>query len=202
MKNKIVIILFFILSASNAQDSGDIEFGLFGGLNLTNVSTIEDQQAAKTLVAFNGGFYGEYFFSESWGIKTRAYYNQNGWDDGIFIFNGTAFITNYSLHYLTGSVAPNWHFGGKRKSFYLSLGPYLGFLVGANAEGTQIKEFFNKTDIGLVSSFGYQVPLSRKGKSKFFVELVGQAGFTDIFEENEGDAVRNRRTSLNIGITF
>lgn len=198
----VTLVLFTIHTFSYSQDSGDIELGFFGGLNLTNVSTIEDQQAAKSHLGLNGGLYGDYFFSESWSLRARAYYNQNGWDDGVYITGGNLYIVNYSLHYATLSLAPNWHFGGKKKNFYLNLGPYAGFLLGAVAGNTQVKEAFSKTDIGLESSLGVQFPLSRKGTSKLFVELVGQAGFTDIFEENEGDAVRNRRNSLNVGITF
>ncbi|HPF10583.1 MAG TPA: porin family protein [Flavobacteriaceae bacterium] len=197
------LVLLITFSFSHAQDGGDVEFGFSGGLNLTNVSTISDQTAAKSHLGFNGGFYADYFFSERWSLRGRAYYNQNGWDDGFYVDKGgTLYVVNYSLHYVTISATPNWHFGGKRKNFYLNLGPYLGVLVGANAGSTQVKDNFNATDIGLESSLGVQFPLTQKGSSKLFVELAGQAGFTDIFKDNEGDAVRNRKNSLNIGITF
>lgn len=47
---------------------------------------------------------------------------------------------------------------------------------------------------------GYKFELN--DKTKLFIEYDGQSGFTDIFKINNGDAVRNGRSSLNLGVLF
>jgi len=196
------VVLFFN-SICWSQDQGEFDFGIFGGISLSNVSTAEDQQAATTRLGFNAGVYGDYYFSESWSGKIAVSYNQNGWDDGLFIGqSGLRRIETFSLHYVTIAVSPNWHFGGKNKNWYLNLGPYVSVLAGANAGTTQIRDAFNSTDIGLTGGLGYKFSLARKSNTFLFVEFAGQSGLTDIFKENSGDAVRNGRSSLNVGVIF
>jgi hypothetical protein len=95
----------------------------------------------------------------------------------------------------------NWHFGRER-NWYLNVGPYAGFLLSAKAkEGDiDVKEAFAGTDFGLAFGIGVKFPVG--DSSNLFIEYAGQSGFTDVFEENLGDAVRNGRSSLNLGITF
>ena len=204
MKTQLLSISLFMLTIVmvNAQDSGDFELGATLGVNLANVSTIDGQNNASSRVAFNIGATGEYYFSDRWGLKAKLIYDSKGWSDGFITDeNFNTVTTDFTLNYLTVPVMANWHFGSNR-NWYLNFGPYIGFLLNAedSALGTDVKEAFKSTDFGLALGIGYKFDLG--DNAKLFIEYDAQSGVTDIFENNEGDAVRNGRSSLNVGVLF
>jgi len=198
----ITLLTFFSYLHLNAQNTGDIEVGFQTGLNLANVST-SDGEGTSSRVSYNFGASGEYYFSDTWGIKTKLIYDNKGWKDG-FIFledDFNDFTTDFELTYLTIPVMANWHFGS-RKNWYLNVGPYIGFLLNAEDSefGLDISEAFNNTDVGLAVGIGYKFMVS--DKIKLFAEFDGQSGFIGVFDEVEGENVRNGRASFNVGILF
>ncbi|RKE94729.1 porin family protein [Ichthyenterobacterium magnum] len=205
MKKLLLLSAFavFGLSNVNAQDSGDIELGIGLGLNLSNVSDIQGNNNAKSKIGFNLSGSGEYYFSDRWGIKAKLIYDQKGWADG-FIYNvdtDVNVITDFKLNYLSVPVMANWHFGSNR-NWYLNFGPYIGFVINAEDSelGLDVKEGFKSTDFGLAFGIGYKFEIN--DNIKLFVEYDGQSGFSDIFEENAGDSIRNGRSSFNVGALF
>ena len=205
MKKQLLIITVTIFGMFNinAQESGDIELGGNLGLNLSNVSTVNGQNNANSRVAFNAGVSGEYYFSDRWGIKMKLTYDGKGWADGFITdeIQNTTTTTDFKLNYLTIPVMANWHFGSNR-NWYLNFGPYVGLLINAEDSelGIDLKEGFKSTDFGLALGIGYKFNLN--DTTKLYIEYDGQSGFTDIFEINPGDSVRNGRSSFNVGVLF
>jgi hypothetical protein len=204
MNKQLLSITLFMLVLFNSfgQDSGDFELGGNIGLNIGNVSTIDNQSNASSRIAFNIGISGEYYFSDRWGLKTKLIYDSKGWSDGFITDeNLDIFSTDFILSYVTLPIMANWHFGSTR-NWYLNFGPYIGFLTSAKDSelDLDLKDGFASTDFGLALGIGYKFEIS--DKAKLFFEFDGQSGFTDIFEMNDGDAIRNIRSSLNLGILF
>jgi opacity protein-like surface antigen len=204
MKKRLFItaLSIFGILTSNAQDSGEFELGIGLGLNLANVSTIDGQNNTSSLTSFNAGVSGEYYFSDRWGFKAKLIYDSKGWSDGFIIDeNFNTITTDFKLNYVTLPVMANWHFGSNR-NWYLNFGPYVGFLVNAEDSelGLDLKDGFKSTDFGFAFGIGYKFEID--DNIKLFIEYDGQSGFSDIFEENAGDAIRNGRSSLNIGVLF
>ncbi|WP_452224709.1 porin family protein [Lacinutrix chionoecetis] len=193
------------LTVTHAQlDKGDFELGLGAGVNLSNVVVGGDtENSTDSRTSFNIGASGEYYFSDRWGIKAKFIYDQKGWGNG-FVFNeetSETTVTDFELGYLTIPVMANWHFGSTRK-WYLNFGPYVGILLNAEDSvlGLDLKEGFNTTDFGLAFGIGYKFEIA--DNTKLFIEYDGQSGLSDIFENNEGDSVRNGRSSINVGVLF
>lgn len=204
MKKRLFItaLSIFGILTSNAQDSGEFELGIGLGLNLANVSTIDGQNNTSSLTSFNAGVSGEYYFSDRWGFKAKLIYDSKGWSDGFITDeNFNTITTDFKLNYVTLPVMANWHFGSNR-NWYLNFGPYVGFLVNAEDSelGLDLKDGFKSTDFGFAFGIGYKFEID--DNIKLFIEYDGQSGFSDIFEENAGDAIRNGRSSLNIGVLF
>jgi opacity protein-like surface antigen len=204
MKKRLFItaLSIFGILTSNAQDSGEFELGIGLGLNLANVSTIDGQNNTSSLTSFNAGVSGEYYFSDRWGLKAKLIYDSKGWSDGFITDeNFNTITTDFKLNYVTLPVMANWHFGSNR-NWYLNFGPYVGFLVNAEDSelGLDLKDGFKSTDFGFAFGIGYKFEID--DNIKLFIEYDGQSGFSDIFEENAGDAIRNGRSSLNIGALF
>lgn len=195
------VSIFGILNGYS-QDKGDIELGGGVGVSLSNVFTADGQGMASSLTSISASASGEYYFSDRWGIKTKLIYDNKGWSDG-FLADEIEFlvITDFELSYLTIPIMANWHFGSNR-NWYLNFGPYAGLLLNAEASelGLDVKDSFKSTDFGLALGIGYKFEIS--DRMKLYIEYDGQSGFTDVFENNPGDAVRNSRSSLNLGILF
>lgn len=212
MKNILLLIALIGLTlTATAQDKGDIEIGGNLGLSISNISEIDNENATDSKISFNVAASGEYYFSESWGIKAKLIYDQKGWGNGfeqiptfdadgnvIDIETGT---TDFALNYLTIPLLANWHFG-RKDNWYINFGPYVGFLLSAKSteNGTDIKESLNSIDFGLALGIGLKIPLN--DTTKIFFEYDIQSGFADIVNENQGDTIRNGRSSLNAGILF
>lgn len=195
------IVVFFVAYISNAQDKGDLELGINLGLNLANISTVDNQITASSRVAFNVGASGEYYFSDRWGIKTKLTYDSKGWADGFITDDFNNIKTDFKLDYLTIPIMANWHFG-RNRNWYLHFGPYVGILMNAKDSelGINVKDGFKTSDIGLDLGIGVKFELN--DTTRLFIEFDGQSGFTDVFEENFGQTIRNGRSSLNFGVLF
>ncbi len=203
-KSLLFLVLFLLsLNLAQAQRSGDVEMGFHAGLNLANVSTSDGQSNTKSRISFNVAATGEYYFSESWGIKAKLIYDNKGWADGfIEDENFNTYSADFRLNYITLPVMASWHFGS-RKNWYLHFGPYAGFLISASDSelNRDLKEAFESTDFGVALGIGYKFEVNRS--TTLFVEYDAQSGVTDIFEVNEvGQTVRNGRSSLNFGVLF
>ncbi|MES2454204.1 MAG: porin family protein [Bacteroidota bacterium] len=201
---KLFIILLSIGSSLTAfsQQKGKVEFGITAGLNAATAQSGTNTNS-KSRIGFNAGAYGDVFFSDSWSVKVKLSYDQKGWNEGFIknLDNGVSFQTDYRLDYLTIPVMANWHFG-KTKNWYLNFGPYAGILLSAKETAFEIdlKDFMQSTDIGLALGIGVKIPIANR--LKILLELDGQSGFTDVFKDNTGDAIRNTRSSLNTGLVF
>jgi opacity protein-like surface antigen len=202
---KIFTILLVVLGISTtamAQTAGKTEFGVNVGLNGATVVTDQYTNSGYR-TGFNFGVSAEHYFSDRWGIKARVAYDQKGWNDG-FINDGSghgSFTTDYKVNYITIPVMANWHFG-RTRNWYLNFGPYVGILLNATETtgGTDLKNAFNSTDVGLDVGIGVKFPVS--DKAKFFIELNGQGGATDLIKNNTGSAIRNSVSNINIGFNF
>lgn len=198
----IVAIVCLCNYEANAQEKGNIEFGIGGGLNLATITEGNNTyNNGGTRTAFNAGAFGDFFFSDRWSLKVKATYDSKGWQNG-FIENNN---TNYSVqgamvaNYITVPVMANWHFG-KTRNWYLNFGPYVGFLMDANVEGYNAKPLFKTVDAGLALGIGVKIPLSER--CKLYFEYDGQGGITNIAKESDGYSFKNSRSSLNVGLVF
>lgn len=202
MKKLLVIIAVAMLGSfgAKAQEKGNIELGAALGVNLTNVST--GSVSGDTKVALYGGVSGEYYFSDRWGIKAKLVYDAKGWANGYLMTNFTSIATtDYKLNYVTIPVMANWHFG-RNRNWYLNFGLYAGFLLSAKDSefDMDLKDDFKGTDFGLAAGIGYKFFIT--DRTKIYIEYGEQVGFVDIAEENDGDALRNSRSAISVGVLF
>ncbi len=206
MKKELLAIAFTIfgLLSVNAQDRGDFELGLAAGISFANISSSEEQIDTSSRTAFNIAASGEYYFSESWGLKAKLIYDSKGWGDQQItneITNETI-TTDFKLNYITIPLLVNFHYGYNR-SWYSGFGPYVGLLASAEDSelGVDLKEGFSSNDFGIALNIGYKLQVDEK--IWLFAEVDAQVGLSDIFQEDLGDQnITNVRGSLNVGALF
>jgi hypothetical protein len=195
-----LFIVFGFYSISQAQRRGDNEFSITAGGNLSYIESSYDQ--SDITGGFNAGIAIDHYFSRAWSLKVGVSYQQKGYGDGSYTDNNgneTDGIT-YSLNYVTVPILAEAHFG-RQNEWYINFGPYIGFLTSAtgNYGFGDVKDSFNSTDGGLSVAIGIKIPVAQR--TKFFVEVGGQAGFANIFAGG-GDYTTNATNSLNIGLDF
>lgn len=204
---KIIITVFIALGfygAASAQvkEKGDTEYGITVGLNTAYVTDGNSGENTDATTGFNAGVSGDFYFSNRWSLKVKVLYDQKGWGNG-FITNdndGTEIDgVDYKLNYISIPVLANWHFG-RQRNWYLDFGPYVGILTSATADGQDFKDAFNSTDVGFRIDLGVKFPVSPT--AKFFIEIGGQGGATNIFKDSGGSSIQNETSSLNVGVNF
>lgn len=197
----IAMMTFASITTVNAQKESGFELGGNVGVSTSVIATSDSQITSDNLTSFNLGLSGEYYFSSRWGLKAKLILDNKGWGNGFVQVGNNFTTTDIKLTYLTLPVMANWHFGSTRK-WYLHFGLYAGFLLNAEAKanGMDVSDAIESVDIGLAAGIGYKFPITEK--ANMFIEYDGQGGFTDVFANNTGDAVRNSRSSFNIGVLF
>jgi len=200
MKNKYLLIFTFALCSSGlfSQEEeqswptkGDSEIGVILGFNFAQFDGDDvesDDIEYNTGVIFGVSY--DHYFSDKWSLKARLNYDQKGAKD--------ASLGNLNLNYITVPINANWHFG-KRKRWFLNFGPYVGFLVSANALGLDVKDSVKSTDFGFNTGIGIKIPMGNN--LHFFIESSGQSGFGTV-DDMTGDDVKNSRGSFSIGVFF
>jgi hypothetical protein len=129
----------FAFSFANAQDT---KYGVKGGLNMSNVSNVE---GSSSLLAFHLGGFAEFKVSDKFAVQPELLYSAQGakFTDG-----------NLNLNYINIPVMAKYYVAD---AFSIEVGPQIGFLMSAKADGIDVKELFNTTDFGLNLGAGYNL---------------------------------------------
>jgi len=222
MKKKIFSIIIVVslgLFTVNAQNTGEIQYGIGGGINFSNITINEDDVKTESLSSFNAHLSAEYYFDDRLGVKSKIIYDNKGWAQDVVDPNSIleTLKSNYSLKYITIPLMVNYHFGSiqsRAKSFatrpwYLSFGPYIGFLTKAeeSLSGNDFKESLKSIDYGAAFNFGLRFEIT--DFTKLYIEYDGQYGLADIAADskttaqNSSTTIKNGlRSSVNLGLLF
>ena len=196
-------LLFSLLFSqiSKAQEKGDLEYGFAIGPSLTAISDINNIQT-DPILTYHARVSGEYYFTDIWGIRAEVYYDNKGYGNGfLFDNNNNSTETDFNLSYVSIPLLAAVHFGNNN-NWYANFGPYVSFLIDAEATetGTDVTEAFNENDLGIFVALGYKFKVS--DKLKLSLEFNGDRGFINAFNENSDTSVFNRKSALSIGLLF
>lgn len=199
---KISYLFFFLSTICFAQEAGNFEIGLTGGGNISEIQIVTSSNGGSIVEpGFNTGISIEYFLTGSWGVKAKAVYFQKGYSNG-YIFYGDnpndRIETAVRLNYLTVPLMGTFHF----RKWYANLGPYVGFLLNAEAKRTNqnVEAAFSSTDAGIAIAVGRWFPLNET--VMFTAEIGGQYGFLDAFKDDQDQWVGNNSYFINVGLLF
>src|SRR5687768_6232748 len=139
MKNLVLLLVFAsALTVSQAQ----VKFGGKAGLNLSNFSG-DDADDAKSKIGFNIGGFAEIPVASTFAVKPELVFSTQGAksDDNTF----GDFKLN--LSYLNIPILGKYN---TASGFFAETGPQIGFLLAAKAkaddESEDVKDFYKSTD--------------------------------------------------------
>ena len=194
-------------------NSGKVEFGLDGGLNLSTQSGLNER---KNLSSFNLGFYFDIKLKESqkWMLHTGVIVKSNMGVSGLpvypvaeadldSVFTGGSI--ERKLSYFNVPVLMKYKLSNQ---FYVEAGPQLGLLYKAYDEFTntvlgdevtyrnEIRDYFHRLDAGLMAGIGYRL---MKGNG-MNVGIRYYYGLVDVLIDDTGDPLANRSFYFTVGI--
>lgn len=195
-----VMVLFSI--STYGQSAGDITLAPQIGLNVSSFNYDNSAVDYETKSSFTGGLIGEYYFNDTWSLRTGLVYDALGAENQGLESGGGGVNSNNYLHV---PINANWHFGSD-KNWYLNFGPALGFLLDATFEPEEGPEqdaddVFKSVDFGLSIGIGYKFEVSEN--IMLFADLQAYNGFIDLVDIDETDVtLYNFRTAFNVGAIF
>ena len=148
-KTTILLSLIFITLSAKSQE---LSYGvLLGGAYSSNASS--GQPTFRTNDGFSPQFgaYGEYNFTEKWGIKTEVIFNNKN----ISAPEGT---DEFKFSMITISPNLKLDFGNEyRSGAYIIFGPMLSFITKASQNGVDSSNDFESTLIGAQAGVGCRI---------------------------------------------
>ena len=220
----IAMSFLFCTTASNAQvlislifgdelNTGNIEFGLDGGLNWTNINGIDQ---ADYLMGWNLGFYFDIKLSDLWMLNTGVVVkgNMGAEDIAVYSLNDPELDNLFSnggsvtrkLNYFSVPIMIKYKF---ENNIYVKAGVQLGlmyngydtFIKSVNEEDdlqheVNIKDQYHPLDAGLAFGLGYRL----MGGNGMNIGLQYYYGLIDVRIDDSSASELNQAIYLNVGI--
>lgn len=220
----IAITFFYCSTVSNAQvlislifgdalNTGNIEFGLDGGLNWTNINGIDN---TDNLMGWNLGFYFDIKLSDPWMLNTGVVVKGNMGAENIPVYslNDPELDNLFSdggrvtrkLNYFSVPVMIKYKF---ENNIYVKAGVQLGlmyngydtFIKSVNEEDdlqheVNIKDQYHPLDAGLAAGLGYRL----MGGDGMNIGLNYYYGLIDVRIDDSTPSELNQAVYLNVGI--
>ena len=221
MKKNALLIAFLCISlAGFSQMRPKVKYGLFGGIDISNIHITVPGQGSGTSESRIGPHFGvlaEIPVAKYFAIQPEIAYASLGWKESQTVYADSLAISNpkYNLNYLSIPVLfkfkiPATIRNGNGLAVYV--GPQYGYLISANFRGDNTSGSASTKD-GFKSS-----DFSGIGGAKYFVaQGVGisvryQLGFGNIFGNEASEAlkemfgsnvsVRNNALTITVGYRF
>lgn len=198
-------------TSSNMSSTNPVRFGIKGGMNVSSLSNDAGLEDSKSKIGFNGGVFANIPLASSFSIQPEVLYNNLGskvtlTDVNIGSNNYTAEYARH-LDYISVPLMFQYNFV---PNFYLEAGPEFSFLVDArdkykstkNGSTTGAESYSLNKDNFNTFNFGIGI-----GAGYYFTDNIGLtaryvAGATDIYKNNNGDAVRNNNFQVGLAFKF
>ena len=206
--SQVLISLIF----GDALNTGNIEFGLDGGLNWTTINGIDN---ADYLMGWNLGFYFDIKLSDPWMLNTGVVVKGNMGAEEIPVYKlNNAELDNLfsggsvtrKLNYFSVPIMIKYKF---ENNIYVKAGVQLGlmyngydtFIKSVNDEDdleyeVNIKKQYHPLDAGLAIGAGYRL-LSGDGMN---IGVQYYYGFIDVRIDDSSPGEYNNAIYLNVGI--
>ena len=169
------VFLSFLLAASFAGASAQVQFGVKAGANIANMIG-DDAGDAKSKFGFNAGAFVEIPVAEQFSVKPELVYSLQGAKAEIDELDEDV---KTNLSYLNIPILAKYNIS---EGFFAETGPQIGFLMSAKAkagdEDTDIKDAFKSTDFAWALGVGYELAQGLGFNARYNLGLskIGEEG--------------------------
>ena len=191
-------------------NTGEIEFGLDGGINWASQTGVDGIASSR----FNLGFYFDFKMKGPWMFHTGVIVKSSLGAEAIPVYSladaglDSAFrkgSVERKLNYFHVPFMMKYNF---KNHFYLEAGPMLALYYGGHDEfvaerngqeltyKVDLDDRFQRIDAGILAGIGYRL---MKGNG-MNLGIRYYEGLMDAVKDNPGDAIRNRSFYAVVGI--
>src|SRR5690606_29703663 len=185
MKKINLPLLGLVAVSTTAVAKQEVKFGPKAGVNFANISG-KDAEDNKMLIGFHVGAFAEIKFNDKFAIQPEILYSAQGAkqeSSQTIVGVTTSSETTAKTSYINVPIMAKYYVA---PSFAVELGPYVGFLMSADAESkttvgsataedeTDMKDFTNSIDFGLGAGVSYNLD------NGFFIGARYNLGLTKI----------------------
>jgi opacity protein-like surface antigen len=173
------VIAVFAMSSMNAQE---VKFGAKAGVNFATLGG-DDSDDFDGRTSFHVGAVAQIGISEKFAIQPELIYSSQG---------ASANDTDLKMDYINIPVLAKIFVA---EGFSVEVGPQIGFLMSAKAEGEDLKELFKSTDFSGALGLGYKLETGLNFAARY------NLGLGNIIDFDGGD-VKNNVFQLSVGYMF
>ena len=181
--------VFFVQAQKGHSYAAHTEFGVKGGLNVSNVS-VSSSTNPDTKISGYLGLLAHIHLNEQFAFQPELLFSGQGYK---YTISGTDY--NVPLNYLTLPLLGQFMFGD---GFRIETGPQPGVLVAAHAKSggnsVDVKDQFKSFDLSWVFGIGYLT------KSGFGFDARYNLGLSDIADG--GTSIKNRVFAAGVFYQF
>lgn len=189
MKKITLTLLGLVAFSTSALAQQEVKFGPKAGVNFATLNG-DDAEDSKMQIGFRVGAFAEIKFNDKFAIQPEILYSAQGAKQES---SGSVLGVNYTtegnakLNYINVPIMAKYYVA---PSFAIEAGPYVGFLMSANAEGSATAagittEFDDDIKDQLKSvDFGVGVGASFNLDNGFFIGARYNLGLSKIGEES------------------
>lgn len=184
----IIAIIVFGLTNLNAQE---VKFGAKAGLNLASI-TGDETDGIESRTAFHVGAVAEISVSDKFSVQPELLYSAQGAKDS---FEGIDF--DAKIDYLNLPIMAKYYVA---EGFSLELGPQVGFLLSAKAEGggesIDFKDETKGIDFGANFGVGYKLESGLNFGARY------NLGLSNINDGEDSDDFKNQNSVIQLSVGY
>jgi hypothetical protein len=225
MKKTISIFILLSFITTSYCQKKKLELGFMGGLNVSSFRDYTGNFQLSSLKSYIVGGELGYVLSDVLSIRSNISYEVKGVKTNILptddFGNQLNGYTNFNLNYVTLNLLTRGTFGNKIR-FYAEGGPYVGYLISAqaveklngsnNVNGVivtpgkeSIKSSYKSTNIGATAGVGAIYPIN--DKLGFFLSFRRSFGLTSISKGEFlptffSSTLKTNSTAIQLGVNF
>lgn len=200
MKKTLLIFALSILTIKTAKSQEKIHFGIFGGVNFTNMTSNDLLNNEEYKTGFQVGATVEIPFGDKFSIQPEVLYSTQGVKGTVPLLytpypgapDPEPVFGEYKLDYIKIPVLAKIYL---IKYFSFEIGPSFNFLINDEFKYNSITQ----TDLAKSFEFGGIIGLSYKVKSRFIVNAKYFNGFSDV---SKSDFKEPKNYGFSIGIGY
>lgn len=195
---RILVVLALVALMSNVALAEGMMFGVKGGLNLANVTgdlTDEFDPANKMKMAFGGGVWMSYAFTEAISIQPELMYMIKGFD-----WDTDEDVDGWKGSYLDLNVLGKFAIP-MEGDFGIAIyaGPFLGFLMSSELMGDDIKDDNATMNFGALGGAEFAYMLEQ---GCITLDVRYSMGFTTVFDVEDLPEGEDQPDLKTTGIQF
>ena len=184
----IIAIIVFGLTNLNAQE---VKFGAKTGLNLASI-TGDETDGIESRTAFHVGAVAEISVSDKFSVQPELLYSAQGAKDS---FEGID--VDAKIDYLNLPIMAKYYVA---EGFSLELGPQVGFLLSAKAEGggesIDFKDETKGIDFGANFGVGYKLESGLNFGARY------NLGLSNINDGEDSDDFKNQNSVIQLSVGY